>query len=602
MQVFSRYVYISIYKFWKQKICFTALLSFISLKFLSAQPVNIVTADSVPFGITILNFEYFVDPTGELPFDAVVRQTFRPLNHGSFEVPPFQGGWIRFKLQNTAQDASMSGVIKFYGQFDWINVWQGDGTVFTEQKSGHRFNCDRISQSGLDDCISFEQREGEIKQVYARLKVHDGQVIKIQDGKVIKIQDGENIEIPFIQLMTLQKAMQEAKNSSDLSWRSLFRREIFAQLIFFVLLVIIIINIFIREVFLTWYIAHLVSVFCYFSMNLAIVKYYRHIFCIWREWTLPMQIMATYAVLIFYISFSRVLLNVDMENKKLNGNIQKVLGIILFAAFIQIVVLCFFPLQIAFEFYNMARFVCLPIWLVLTLSYAFVLSSRLRWFIIIGSIAKILPAYFVFIHHVFPGEYRYVIDNIWRAIDTQFGSFYMYTIQIGILIEVFCFITAIAYKIREEKRKRDRLILRVAEQMFQIDALSTEMKTIKMMKSVLLKSTVTHEKSTSDFLQKVFQVVEDRLSDPTFGVEQLAQEMHLSRAQLHRKISDETGDSASQIILSTRLAKAMKMLQSTDQSVAETAESCGFSDSNYFAKVFKKYFDETPSDFREKQF
>lgn len=49
-----------------------------------------------------------------------------------------------------------------------------------------------------------------------------------------------------------------------------------------------------------------------------------------------------------------------------------------------------------------------------------------------------------------------------------------------------------------------------------------------------------------------------------------------------------------------RLDKARELLETSDLTVTEIAVSTGFSDSAYFGKVFRKYFESTPGNYRKK--
>jgi AraC-like DNA-binding protein len=47
------------------------------------------------------------------------------------------------------------------------------------------------------------------------------------------------------------------------------------------------------------------------------------------------------------------------------------------------------------------------------------------------------------------------------------------------------------------------------------------------------------------------------------------------------------------------MARAARLLQSTELTVIEIALSLGFADPNYFAKAFRRAFDVSPSEFRQ---
>jgi len=56
-----------------------------------------------------------------------------------------------------------------------------------------------------------------------------------------------------------------------------------------------------------------------------------------------------------------------------------------------------------------------------------------------------------------------------------------------------------------------------------------------------------------------------------------------------------TGKSVSDYVNQTRINKAEAMLRSSRINVTEAAMACGFSDANYFTRIFKKYKNRTPS-------
>lgn len=98
------------------------------------------------------------------------------------------------------------------------------------------------------------------------------------------------------------------------------------------------------------------------------------------------------------------------------------------------------------------------------------------------------------------------------------------------------------------------------------------------------------------FLARVKSVVEERMSDENFTVEQLADALHMSYTQLHRKLKAVTDLSANQFIRSLRLQRAMAILKQRGASVSETAYQVGFSSPSYFTKCFAEQFGIAPSE------
>jgi AraC-like DNA-binding protein len=96
-------------------------------------------------------------------------------------------------------------------------------------------------------------------------------------------------------------------------------------------------------------------------------------------------------------------------------------------------------------------------------------------------------------------------------------------------------------------------------------------------------------------------VVLEHLTDDTFGIQEICSEIGVSRAQFHRKLKALTGLSASIFIREIRLSNAFKMIMETTLNISEIAYSVGFTDPNYFSKLFHEKYHKTPSEVRESQ-
>lgn len=59
-----------------------------------------------------------------------------------------------------------------------------------------------------------------------------------------------------------------------------------------------------------------------------------------------------------------------------------------------------------------------------------------------------------------------------------------------------------------------------------------------------------------------------------------------------------TGYSPIDYLLHVRLAKATEMLLKTEKTISEIAQDCGFSDSNYFSRQFRKSYNLSPREYR----
>ncbi|HLP59461.1 MAG TPA: AraC family transcriptional regulator, partial [Candidatus Deferrimicrobium sp.] len=97
---------------------------------------------------------------------------------------------------------------------------------------------------------------------------------------------------------------------------------------------------------------------------------------------------------------------------------------------------------------------------------------------------------------------------------------------------------------------------------------------------------------------KIQRLIEKDLSDPNFGVDQLAVALDMSRPTLYRKMLALTGHSPNKFIQAYRLKRSVNLLKSHYGNITEVAYKVGFSSSAYFTKCFKETFHQLPSDFQ----
>ena len=97
------------------------------------------------------------------------------------------------------------------------------------------------------------------------------------------------------------------------------------------------------------------------------------------------------------------------------------------------------------------------------------------------------------------------------------------------------------------------------------------------------------------FIEKVRSVIESRLSDPEFQVNDLCSELAMSRTAFFNKLKSLTGGGPNDYIRIFRLNRARELLLSRKYTVAEVSDMVGFSDPKYFSVCFRKQFDISPS-------
>ncbi len=101
-------------------------------------------------------------------------------------------------------------------------------------------------------------------------------------------------------------------------------------------------------------------------------------------------------------------------------------------------------------------------------------------------------------------------------------------------------------------------------------------------------------------MEKIMKAVNERIDDSDFNVEALAEEVGLSRVQLHRRMKELTGITVGEFIRNLRLQQAAQLLEKGDTTVAQVTYAVGFANPTHFTATFKKHFGVTPSEYMAK--
>lgn len=96
------------------------------------------------------------------------------------------------------------------------------------------------------------------------------------------------------------------------------------------------------------------------------------------------------------------------------------------------------------------------------------------------------------------------------------------------------------------------------------------------------------------FLKQLRKIIQENLANSDLSVEQIGDEIGLSRVQLYRKVKALTGYSPVEMLRKARLTRARHLLRTTEKTVSEVAYAVGFSTPSYFSKCYKDEFGENP--------
>lgn len=102
-------------------------------------------------------------------------------------------------------------------------------------------------------------------------------------------------------------------------------------------------------------------------------------------------------------------------------------------------------------------------------------------------------------------------------------------------------------------------------------------------------------------LEKLAQLIEKNLSNPSFSLDDVYKELGISRSHLHRIIKEHSQLSITLFIRKIRLKKAKELLATTDLRIAEIAEMIGIDSPQNFSKYFVNEFNISPTEFRKQR-
>ena len=110
-------------------------------------------------------------------------------------------------------------------------------------------------------------------------------------------------------------------------------------------------------------------------------------------------------------------------------------------------------------------------------------------------------------------------------------------------------------------------------------------------------TTTTIDNPDEKLFSRIIQTIKSHIDDTSFGVNELAGEIGVSRGYLNRKIKERYGMPPVNFIRSYRLKQSAYLLVNNQVSISDVAYRMGFSSHPYFSNVFREYFGMSPKEF-----
>jgi len=108
------------------------------------------------------------------------------------------------------------------------------------------------------------------------------------------------------------------------------------------------------------------------------------------------------------------------------------------------------------------------------------------------------------------------------------------------------------------------------------------------------------ESRPEELIEQVGQFVDAHLSEGV-RIERLAHHMGYSASRLRAVFRARTGMSLGKYIVSSCMARALQLVETTDMNISEIAYACGYESPAAFSRLFKKHIGRNPRDHRRER-
>lgn len=188
------------------------------------------------------------------------------------------------------------------------------------------------------------------------------------------------------------------------------------------------------------------------------------------------------------------------------------------------------------------------------------------------------------------------LENYFGLYNTQ------HKLLIGSLATIALLVVAIimiwrAY-IQTRKATKQRQDLNVEETLFYTNADSRKLRQVF---DAPEKEAPAPRSQDTIFAETLNEAIRKHMGNPNLKIEELGEEIGLSRVQLYRRVKAITGQSPVELLRQMRLQRGYVLLTTTTKTVNEIAYEVGFGTPGYFSNCFKKHFGKYPMEVRAEQ-
>ncbi len=523
----------------------------------------ILQKDGLPKAIEMdSSILWAVDSSGNTTPANVQTLLFQPFT-GSFFLNKDHDYWLRLPVRNAASD-SLNAVLCI-DQFTKADLFfEKKPGQWEHRKAGLWTNFSERSYPPNRQCHPVLLAAGQEQTYYLQLSdyFHEG------------------LRSSNIRLMTLsQEKEQRLEEASAQNGHQLFKGIFLGILLFFGLYSLLQYRLYQDKAYL-FYSCYIVSLILFYLRNLDLQNPLPFLGDL-KAYHPNLEALLGYLCYIFYLAFLRNFLDfrhrLPIHDQFLRWGTNIFIGLLVLDL---LAIQPIFGWRTSLEVQSITKlpFFILSLWVVVSAAIKF--KNRLASYILTGTALLLLPAIFTVYVDLTPGTYHEILSNTARSFKPEGHSttFYMYDMRVGLLLEMFCFLIALTWKIKQENERIRALASYQSSGNGQAE-------------TTLEASTILSDEKT--LLEAVKSIINDNLADEDFNVEKLARKMAMSRTRLFRNLQAE-GVNASEIIQSMRLQRVKSLLEESTMTLPQIAAEVGYKSAGQLSRAYKRVFGVSP--------
>ena len=150
----------------------------------------------------------------------------------------------------------------------------------------------------------------------------------------------------------------------------------------------------------------------------------------------------------------------------------------------------------------------------------------------------------------------------------------------------------------------DAYVTKPFEPQYLLALIQSQLKNKEKIRAILSKVTDVEEleedtlsPQDSAFMNELYQLMENELSNSELDVSRMTELLHISRTKFYYKVKGLTGENPSVFFKRYKLNRAAQLLKERKYNISEIADMTGFSTLSHFSTSFKKQFGVSPSEY-----